>query len=331
MTGQNEFIASLEGELTPEDAAKLLEMELEGDTASADNSVQPGAEAGKTGGEPEDDKNAAATEQTENQPAAEPSDDELNAQNAVLLARDRKHTIDFERFERVRDTNKQLVEQLKQRDQELESLRVQQQAGAKPADQPAAQPTQADDDSEEGLFGDFSEEAFKAGVEKLVQQRLNEVLAEKLAPIEEKNQLEATQQHYNAIYTAHPDADSIAESKELADWIASKPATVQAAYQAVLAGGSAQEVIGMFSEYKAAAGIQTETAGDGKPDPKAAAADAIAKAKAPVPTSLSDFPGAPGAGATEFERMANLQGADLMEAMADWSPEKIEQFLNRRG
>jgi hypothetical protein len=47
--------------------------------------------------------------------------------------------------------------------------------------------------------------------------------------------------------------------------------------------------------------------------------------------SLSDIPGAPGAAATEFERLDQAgSGFDKIDALARLSPEKLEEWMNRR-
>lgn len=66
-------------------------------------------------------------------------------------------------------------------------------------------------------------------------------------------------------------------------------------------------------------------------DIRAKAQAKIAAVKKPAPLSLSDIPGAPGAAATEFERLDQAApGFDKFDALSSMPPEKLEAWMNRR-
>lgn len=333
---QNEFIQSLNGELTPEQAAQLLEMGEEGDT---------GTPKPEEGGAPDAtpaqvDADGAGTAKPEEAKGDAVDESTLTPENAVILAKDGKHTIDYQKLVDAREAAQQAKAEADATRRELEALKAQAQARADAGEAPTKVDNQVATAEaaiaggvDPGLFGDFSEEALTKGIAALVEQRVAAATASmmaKLEPIQQRQQIDATEAHYRAIYTAHPDADSIAESKELSDWIKAQPTFVQATYSDVLKSGTTAAVIELFDQFKRATGSTQTAAGADANDVKQAAQAAIAKAKVDAPTSLSDIPGGRAGAATRTELMADMDGRDLLETMADMSPEQIETFLNRR-
>lgn len=337
---QDEFIQSLEGDITPEQAAQLLEMG-EGDTGDP----EPGSEPDATSTEQGDDQKAAAAE-NEQQKMTEGDGDgqgegEPDPENAVILAKDGKHTIPYDKLVEARERAKAA----EARAAEVESKLAEYQQAAEQRKAEGEAPTEADTNAavaqaaiDQGvdpeIFGDFSEEALAAGIQKLVdlrvQAKVEQLVSEKLAPLQQKAAQESASAHLQAIYEAHPDADSIVESKELADWMGSQPSFVQQAMQQVLQEGSTQEVIELFDQFKKATGTTQAAQAPAHADVKAAAKRVIASAKPDIPNSLTDLQGGKPGSTTLDEAMSNMDGADLLEAMAEMPPEKIEQFLNRR-
>lgn len=322
MKDNNEFIQSLEGELTAEQVDQLIHGP-QGDTD---------AKADDEGGVPD-----AATEADDGKQDSEADDSSLNAENAVVMARDNKHTIPFEKLEEAREGQKHWRAQAEAAQQELESLKAQAQARADAGQSPTKQDNQIaaaeaaiDAGVDPELFGDFSEEALAAGINKLVQQQVEARLQSALAPYEKREAQTATEAHYNAIYTAHPDADSVAQSHELAEWINSQPTFVRGSMSAVMQQGSTDQVIELLSAFKSATGT-TQAAGNLTADAvKAAAKQKAANAKSDVPASLSDFPAGRAGATSRDEAMHDMSsGIDLATAMDDMTPEQIEQFLNR--
>ena len=329
MSTDNEFIQSLEGELTAAQVDQLIHGP-EGDTdAQADDEgnepdVTTKADDSKQEGEAEDK-------------SSEADDAELTADNAVVMARDNKHTIPFEKLEEAREGQKHWRAQAEAAQRELESLKAQAQARADAGQAPTKQDNQVaaaeaaiDAGVDPELFGDFSEDALAAGIQKLVEQQVEARLQSALAPYQKREAETAVEAHYNAIYAAHPDADSVAQSQELAEWIESQPTFVRGSMSAVMQQGSTDQVIELLSAFKSATGI-TQAAGNLTADAvKAAAKQKAANAKSDVPASLSDFPAGRAGATSRDEAMHDMSsGIDLATAMDDMTPEQIEQFLNR--
>lgn len=359
---QNEFIQSLNGDLNPTQAAQLLEMSGQGDTGatSPELAAQPGAatataegttssDAGTTGA-----NTSATAAPAASTPAAAPdatpaAASELTAANAVILAKDGKHTIGYEKLVEAREGEKHWKAQAEAAQTQLAELQAQAKtradAGQTPTQtdaQVAAAQAAIDQGIDPGIFGDFSEEDLAKGIQTLVDAKVaakvDAIVAQKLAPIQQKHATEASDSHYAAIYKAHPDADSLAESKELGDWINTQPSFVRDGYNAVLQKGSTQQVIELFSAFKQATGT-TQGAGAGaaagteqvnSEAVKAAAQAAIATAPSRVPASLTDLPGGRPAGLSRDEQMADMNGRELLDAMGagNMTPEQIERFLN---
>lgn len=343
-TTHDEFISThaVNGVLSPLHAAQLLELGLEGDTGNKpEPSDVPVVAAATVQGDPgvqvvnKDEPNGAQT----------PATGEPDPAKTVILAKDGVHTIDYQKLVDAREGEKHWKAQAEASAAELETLRAQAQQRADAGQAPtttdnavAAAAAAIDQGVDPAIFGDFSEQALAAGIQKLVVARVEAQVSaalaridEKLQPIEVQQTVDATRAHYQAIYAKHPDAASIAESKELADWIATQPSFARAGYETALTKGKAADVIELFDAFKkstpgmAPAPAPAPAIGD----VKAAAKQAIANAPAQVPSSLSDIPGGRGAAGTRDEAMAQMGGRDLLGAMEDMTPEQIEAYLNR--
>ncbi len=351
-TAQEEFLQSLDGgDLTAQQAAHLLEIgDTQGDTVITltDEGGKPDASAGeadKGAAASEADKNASTTNADAAKVAEGTAAAEPDATNTVILAKDGKHTIGYEKLVEAREAAANAKTLLDAANQELITLRADAQkraesgeAATKLDNQVAVADAAIAAGADASLFGDFSEEALTKGISKLVETqvaaRVQAALAPlnaKLEPIQAKQAVDATTAHYQQIYEKHPDADSVAESKELADWIATQPSFARAGYQAALEKGSTSEVIELFDTFKAATGkTQAAAAPADKVDVKEAAKTAIANAKPVVPASLTDFPGGRVGAGTREEAMSEMtSGTDLLASMENMSKEQIENYLNR--
>lgn len=325
-TQQDEFFQTLGDNLTPEQAAQLLEMGQQGDTGTAP----------ETGGEP--DASTAGDEgesgQADEQQDQESEGEQPEGEQPVLLAKDGKHTIPYEKLSEAREGEKHWKSQAEAALQDLEALKAEAQeradSGQAPTqvDQNAELAQQAIDEGvDPNLFGDFTEADLAKGVNALIESKLEERLSKME---QQQSATTAAEAHYNAIYEAHPDADSIGESQELQQWIDAQPSHIQLGVQSVLEKGSAQQVIDLFSSFKEATG-KTQQAGDqsSQDDVKAAAKEAVNNAEAPAPASLSDIPGGRASGAPLEEQMANMEGKDMLDRMQEMDPDKIDSLLNR--
>ena len=335
---QNEYIASLNGEMTAAQAAQLLEMiGNEGDTGTTtpDPSTQPGVDTDIQTTNDDGKQLAAGTQQA--------TTGEPDPAGAVILARDGKHTIPYEKLAEARAAEQHWRGLAQEAEQKLADLQANASARADAGEAPtkadnqlAAAQAAMDAGVDPAIFGDFSEEGLAKGIKTLIDQNVAAAVAKALEPLRQKDAVDATAAHYKAIYDKHPDADSIAESKELANWIASKPSFMRPSLESVFTNGTAAQVIEFFDTFKLESGIARSTAnpgaGQGNPllSAREAANKAINSAAPKVPASLSDFPGGRAAGITREEQLAQLNGQELLDAMqsGNMTPEQIERFLN---
>lgn len=329
------------GDLSPEQAAQLLQMgDTPGDTgasASEPSNVPDVAPAIEGHAVPDGEKTAT------------PDESGLTAENAVILAKDGKHTISYDKLVQAREAahaaqaaQQAMAAQLEAANQKLVELQAQAQARAEAGQAPTQADTNAaaaqaaiDAGVDPALFGDFSPEAMAKGVAQLVQAQVQARMAEldaKLQPIQQQTARSATEVHLSAIYSAHPDADSIVESQEFAAWKSTQPGVVRAALDAALTTGSTNDVIEVFSAFKAATGqaaVPTATtAKAGQISPAQAAKAAIARAAAPMPASISDIPGGRAGPTNVLEAMENMNGPEMLSAMNAMTPEQIDAYLN---
>lgn len=338
-----------DGVLSPEHADQLLAL-YEGDTGgqvtATPESGAPNADGADTTtktaeqGNPEPPPSAVGATAAEVDPA-----------NAVILAKDGKHTIPYEKLIEARGGEKHWKTQHDVVALELQALKAQSQArvdaGQAPTvadNQVAAAEAAIKAGANPAFFGDFSEESIAKGIEQMMNARaesmeqmledrvaakVDALVSKALAPMQAKETESAAGSHFDAIYAAHPDAASLVESKELADWIESQPSFARAGFAQALAGGTTEQVIELFTEFKKATGATQSTAGAAQVDPKAAAQAAIAKAQPQVPVSLSAFPGAAPGPANAFETLASLSPAALLEALEGMTESQREAYLSR--
>ena len=331
--------SNIDGALTPEQAALALAAG-EGDTsAELENGGTPEATTVKEDPAGSDDDNEAKPDAAAE--AGKSADTKANAEDpakTVVLARDGIHTIDYQVLADARNGEKHWKEQAEAAQRQLAELTAQAQA----REAAGAAPTKTDNmvataeaaiqaGADASLFGDFSEEALAKGIEKLVSQQVEARVSAALEPLATKQAKDAATAHYDAIYTKHPDADSIAQSTEFAAWVNAQPSAVRNAYWGLFdaqTGGTASEIVEVFDAFKAASTPKTTTTAAA--DPKAAASAAVATAKAEPPASLSSIPGARAESASVLDRAADMSGPEMLAATANMSPAQLEAWLDRQ-
>ena len=338
---QNELIEANGGKASPELAAQLLEQALNGDTANAEEGSQPAATQVQTEATPptEGEGNTQnAGVQAQQQPIDE---SQLNAENAVILAKDGKHTIPYDKLVEARNGEKEWKQKFDEAQQQLAQLQADAQERKDNGQAPTAQDNQADiaqqaidQGVDPAIFGDFSEKDLAAGIQKLVNSQVSTLVQQQLqtalAPIQQQQQVSVEQVHFNEIFTAHPDAESIVESKEFNDWKNAQPSFLKDAYETVLDKGSAAQVVELLGLYKSNTQSGQQAAQPANDAVKAVAQKAVSQAQTPPPNSLSDLPAGSPAGVSRDERLAAMSPAQLAEEMQGWTPDQVEQFLNRR-
>lgn len=326
----------------PNLGASLLEAALFGETA------EPAAETGSVPATtPEDVKADAGTaspeatpsEPVEPTPVTEPTPPvEENADNSVVLAKDGKHTIPFERLQETR-------EQVQQYKQQVEQLTAQLAAQQAPGNTQVAQQNAAvaealieasgNNADVMAMFGDFSEEGIAKGVNALVNQRVSEqvqvMIDQALAPFKQQQHMSAEQQHFAYIESTHPDYESIPESQEFQAWKDAQPGFIRSAYDDVLNKGNAEQVVELLSLYKSQNSVSQKAEA---PAPTQAmvekAKQAVQNAPSKVPHSVTDLPAGSPAGLSADERLSNLSGPELLAEMENWTPDQVEAYMSRR-
>lgn len=329
--------SNIEGALSPEQAAAALAAG-EGDTsAELENGGTPNATTVTDAAANVGDNKAKFDAAVIGKEVGTTTEAEDPAQT-VVLARDGKHTIPYETLVKHREGEQHWKAQAEAAQQQLAELQAQAQARA----DAGTAPTKTDNmvataeaaikaGADVGIFGDFSEEALAKGIATLVEQQVQARVNAALEPLATKQAKDAAAAHYDAIYTKHPDADSIAQSTEFAAWVNAQPSAVRNAYWGLFdaqTGGTASEIVEVFDAFKAASTPNPNT--PAAANYKAAASAAVAAAKATPPASLSSIPGARVEGASELDRAADMSGPDMLEATKNMSPAQIEAWLDRQ-
>lgn len=328
-----------DGDWSPQDAARYLEMSMNGDTEQSESIDTPADTAADEQTDTPDDKDDTPATEAPTDTPDDSSNDDVEGEK-VVLARDGVHTIPYEKLVEARERDRVSQEALAAANAELESLRKQLQTPANVA------PTQQEQDIETAqaaidagvnpdYFGDFSEEALADGINRLIDERVQAQVdarvAKALEPMQQKEQESAAEAHMRTIYEAHQDADSVVESGEFEAWKVSQPTYIQAALDGVLTQGTAEQVVELLNNYKQSTNSTAEPAKADKPstdDLKAKAREAINNAAPTIPASLSDIPGGHKGATSITEQMDSMSGIDIADEMMSWSAEKREQYLN---
>ncbi|ENX02604.1 hypothetical protein F900_01050 [Acinetobacter modestus] len=339
---QQELIES--DNVTPELASQLLWQAMnDGDTTT--QTVETGSEPDTTqaGNDKKSEETAGGTQQNQEQQAQQQQpivdESQLNAENAVIVARDGKHHIPFEKLAEARNAEKEWKQKYDEAHQQLAQLQANAQERKDNGQAATVQDNQANiaqQAIEQGvdpvIFGDFDEKGLTDGIQKLVDMRVAAMVQKQfetvLAPIQQQQQVSAEQAHFNEIFTAHPDAESIVESKEFNTWLDNQPSITKDAYSTVLNKGSASQVVELLGLYKS--GTQSTQATQQQNDAvRVAAMQAVNKAPTNVPHSVTDFPAGNPTGQSNDERLANLSGPELLAEMSKWTPDQIDAYYAR--
>ncbi|ENU80597.1 hypothetical protein F975_01651 [Acinetobacter sp. ANC 3789] len=337
---QNELIEANGGKPTPELAAQLLEQALNGETATpAETGGVPSTTQVQTEGTTPTDGEGNTQNAGGAQAQQQIDESQLNAENAVLLAKDGKHTIPYDRLADARKGEQEWKQKYDEAQQQLAHLQAEAQQRKEEGQAATLQDNQAsiaqqaiNQGIDPAIFGDFSEKDLAAGIQQLVDSRVAQMVDQRvnaaLSPLHQQQQISAEQAHFNEIFTAHPDAESIVESQEFGKWIGKQPSFLQSAYNNVVNQGSAAQVVELLGLYKA----ETQSTQAAQPNDavKAAAQQAVKQAQTQVPHSLSDLPAGSPSGVSRDERVAAMSPAQMLEEMDNWTPEQIDQFMNRR-
>ena len=315
-------------------AAELLEAALDGTLQDDDAPTeQPDA---STEGVP-----AAAV--PEGQDEQEAGNAETEVDGAPILSKSGAYTIPYEKLAEAREARKAAqdrIAQLEQQVAELTGAQRQNLAAVQADAQDRANAGQAQTATDANLavaaqamtegvdlaiFGDFSEEDLAKGVAELnrrametVRAELHETIRRELAPLRAQEAKTATDSHYDAIYAAHNDADEIVESAEFAAWRDRQPAFAKAGIEHAMTKGSAQDVIEVFSSFRASKPQQ-------KTNTERTAPEAPARR---VPNSLSDVPGAAPMDKTQQILAAAGNAEALLDSMGALTPEQRDALLD---
>lgn len=106
-------------------------------------------------------------------------------------------------------------------------------------------------------------EAVKSLVENKVSAVTRQVENEiktRVEPVQQQVYMTEQQRHINTIRAAHPDLNAIMDSGDLVKWIQTLPSVMRTGATYVYQYGSAEEIIGLLNDYKAARGVKAPQA-----------------------------------------------------------------------
>ncbi len=311
-------------------AHEMLDAALDGTLESKAEGADAAA-AGKDAGAPPPESATAQPADAAQTPPA----DQGQEQPAPIAAKSGGYTIPYEKLTEARHQRDELRVQNEALRQQLAALQAVQSVQAAPA-------AQKQDAAPDGVvpadftkaFGDFSEQGIAQGVKATVEGALAKVFdwqrqqEQRQLQEQQARQQQAASAHMQAIYGAHPDADTVAESREFQAWVDAQPVYARAGIAQALQAGTAQDVVAVLDAFKQAGRPAVAPAAKAAPQPAAAKADVQAAAAPPV--SLSALPGSAPA-VSDAERVAQLAASDpvaLMDFMSKLLPDQRERLMN---
>lgn len=315
-------------------AHEMLDAALDG-TLKAQAEGADAAAAEKDAGAPPPESATAQPADAAPPAAQTPPADQGQEQPAPIAAKSGGYTIPYEKLTEARHQRDELRVQNEALRQQLAALQAVQSVQSAPAakKQEAAPDGVVPADFTKA-FGDFSEQGIAQGVKATVEGALAKVFdwqrqqEQRQLQEQQARQQQAASAHMQAIYGAHPDADTVAESREFQAWVDAQPVYARAGIAQALQAGSAQDVVAVLDAFKQAGRPAAAPAAKAAPQPAAAKADVQAAAAPPV--SLSALPGSAPA-VSDAERVAQLAASDpvaLMDFMNQLPPDKRERLMN---
>lgn len=327
MTTVDDYLSTTEitGALTPEQAAQVMDLAQEGDTAPvADLAGAPAPAPAEPAAEP---TTTTTTTTTTEAPEPEPA----------ILAKDGKHLIPFDKLAEARESAQRAAAERDEALRRAVELQAELDAAKAP---PKEDPQKVDltalrrDRYNAMLDGDVEkaiqiDEKIDAEVQRAAEEKAARRAKEDTSVAALEAALEQVAQDARTKYPAL-DHNSDKADKDAIDFVVfrrdSLVAQGELPHKALAQAVDSAAKLFRWSDGQPAATAPT-------PDPKsaaAAAAAAIAAAKAPVPASLSDIPGGKPGGLSSLEQLAGkANGPDLLDAMSNMSRTQIEEFLNR--
>ena len=306
----NDALDSAEQELGVTDETETATDEVSNEQENATNADETETADSET------TENADDTDNSEQSADETETADSENADNTVILAKDGKHTIPYEKLLEARNAEKAAKAETAALKAKLDALRQEKQSHQ------AADETETVDDE----IDDFSV-LDKKSIEKIIQQSVANIVGSQIKQIQQQQADQIAEKHYTAIYTAHPDADSIVESNELANWIAAKPNYVQNAIRQVLKQGTSAEVISLLNDFKQDTKTVPEKRSADLTKINQAAEKKISQAQKKVaPDTLSHLDGAKTASGGQVD-YSNLSVSDMLNVFSDKSLDEIEKML----
>lgn len=341
MTTVNDFFSANEitGALTPEQAAQVLDLPQEGETAPVADLA--GAPAPAPAAAEVADKTTTTTEE----PAPKPAEPE-----PAILAKDGKHLIPFEKLTEARESAQQAAAERDQALQRAAELQAQidaakqqppKEAEPEKVDLPALRRERAtalldgDIDKVVQLEAQIDAEVLRLADERSIQRtkQASDAAAEKAAQAANNAAVTAMETVAQDARIKYPalDHNSPSADKEAIEFVVFKRDTLIA--QGLPPDQALSQAVSKAADlYRWSNGQQGGvTKAPDALSAKAAADAAIAAAKAPTPATLSDIPGGKPAGVSFEASLATKSGPEQLEAIqaAGWSRQQIEDWLNR--
>lgn len=334
---------AVDGELSPEKTEALLQAAMGGDveaatTGDTESGDAPDPVEAKV--EPEQPETPEPKEEEAKEPEPEEKAAEPEAE-PVIVARDGKNTIPYSELTSAREEAKAERSQREALERELAEIkaRLDKEQGEADGDEPEAK---AESDPLAKLREDWPEVADVVdGALAKERERVKALEAQvaQLSPTTEQLAAErAAAAHFNAITKAHPDAETIVNSREFADWQAGQPGFMRQIFEHVINKGTTEQVIELLDGFKVANPNwgKDASASDNaaKKDPAARqeavkAAKEKAAEKSSAPKSLSDIPGGEAAPTDTAEAFMQRSPEAQLEAMLKMSPDKREELMRR--
>ncbi len=131
-------------------------------------------------------------------------------------------------------------------------------------------------------YGDEVADYVDTRARELAKEQAEEIVAQRLTPIEDAQKKSAMEAHFQTIRDQHPDYQEVAASDQFGQWVDEQPSYLADAMRSVLQQGTAEQVNELFADYKTANGQAKKQDKTAQRQQRARKAAAV-KGKAPKP------------------------------------------------
>ena len=185
-------------------------------------------------------------------------------------------------------------------------------------------------DNYEGDYPEIAEE-MKGMFEKMLDERVDSIVSEKVAPLEERSERSQAQENLDFVVDKVPDAIDVYKSDGFKDWINNRPLAVRDLYIEKAQAGvtNPNDIVSILDEYKSTLVTNSASAGADTESVTEKAKSIIDGVKTKPPGSMSDIPAGVEVASDPTEALLNGSAQAQAAIFEGKTPMQIQQMLDQ--